>query len=133
MSESDRPARFWTARVQLPAGSFAFIVLNLADLVLTYMILTHQDTWGYETNPVARYWHGLWGLPGLVFMKFNLVAIVLVICQMLHKYRPRLARRLLMLCCIIVGVVVCYGLAMLLTYEIVSGQLGGTATIPVPG
>jgi len=126
MSNADPSTRFWTNPVHLPIESWAFIFLNLAALVLTHAILTHRDTWGYESNPVARYWYGSWGLGGLVFMKFMLVAIVLVICQILHKYRPKLARRLLVLCCVIVGVVVCYGLAMVVTYELVSSQLAGT-------
>ena len=123
MSKSDQLAtRFWTEPLHLPAESWVFLLLNLADLLVTNTILNHRDQWGYESNPVARYWHGQWGLYGLVFLKFTLVAVVLVICQMIHRYRPTLARRLLVVCCIIVCLVVCYGLTMVITYEVVSDR-----------
>lgn len=117
MSKPDPPARFWAHPLHLPAEAWAFLLLNLADLVLTNAIVNHRHEWGYESNPVARYWYGRWGLPGMVFLKFTLVAIVLVICRMIDTHRPAVARRLLTFCCIVVFLVVCYGLAMLVAYE----------------
>ena len=104
-------------KLQLEDECIAFIILNLADVVLTALILGDGDLRGFESNPAANYWITRFGMPGMIAFKFILVASVITICQIISRYRPDLAVKVLTLGCIIVGVVICYSLSLILKHR----------------
>lgn len=48
-----------------------FIALNIADYWITKVILSHET--GKEFNPVMRYMHGKFGMPGMALVKLILL------------------------------------------------------------
>ena len=130
MSRPDAGRDIFRQRIPLPMETLAFVALNLADVVLTHALLVDDPAVRrYESNVVAAAWIELAGTAGMVAFKFVLVAIILVICQMIHKYRPPVARRLLNFMCMLVAVVICYSLALILKLHMEAILTGTPAVI----
>lgn len=87
-----------------------FIGLSLADLVLTWVLLRQGDA--YEANPLARRILERSGWIGLTAFKLAIIALVVVLLSLVGRYRPEAALRGLRLGCLMVGLVVCYSVAL---------------------
>lgn len=81
----------YAAPVLFPDAYVWFVLLSAMDIMLTRLILYFD---GYEVNPVARWIIETGGLPGMVVYKFALVLIVITICELVGRVRPRVGRRL---------------------------------------
>ena len=90
-----------------------FVTVNLMDIFMTSMLL--QTGAFYESNPIAGYVVGTWGLMGMAVFKLILVAFVLMICNIIAFKRLRTAKLLLQFGTAIVGSVVIYSLFLLMT------------------
>ena len=115
MSRVGGDVSLFRQEIHMPHETAAFIVLNLLDFVLTHAIIADQDViGGYEGNVAAAAWIRMAGTWGMSLFKFTLVAVIMVICELIHKYRPPVAQRLLRLMCLVLLVVICYSLALIL-------------------
>ena len=85
-----------------------FIVLNLADWILTWIILAAL---GAEANPLAAWLLQKSGFV-LAAYKFGLTALVVVVIEVIHEARPRTARRVAITGVIIMTLVVARSLWM---------------------
>jgi len=119
MSQAGAEPNLFLRRITMPAESIALVLVNLADVVLTWAIIVDPTMGGYESNQIAAFWLVRAGLPGMVAYKFFLVGFVLVICELIHKYKPVVARRLMTFLCVIVGVVICYSLALVVKHHMI--------------
>lgn len=100
-----------------------FILASALDVWMTYLLLTHTQVLFVESNPVARYFLESWGMRGMVYFKFALVAFVAVICQWIATRRPHMARGLLWGATAVVSSVVLYSLVLLLQHTPGAGTL----------
>jgi hypothetical protein len=80
----------------------------VADLCLTWHLLSHADGQVYEGNPLARWWLDNYGWVGLAVFKLGLALFVIVVTLVIARQRPRAAGRVLMVSCGILAVVVLY-------------------------
>jgi hypothetical protein len=85
-----------------------FLCLSLADLGLTWHLLSHADGQVYEGNPLARWWLDNCGWVGLAGFKLGLALFVVVVTLVIARQRPRAAGRVLAVSCGILAVVVLY-------------------------
>ena len=96
-----------------------FVLVSALDVFMTWAILrfsaegTTRNTM-IEGNPIARWVIHHWGIRGMVYFKFAMVAVVVVIAEIVGHSRPLMARLLLFAGTAIVGSVVAYSLMLLL-------------------
>jgi hypothetical protein len=100
----------WGGHLPLESETTWFILLSALDVFVTYLLV--RDGRFVEGNPIARYFLNHWGVPGMVYFKFALVAVVVVIVQVIARRRPTVARRLVWFAILVVFGVVCYSLAL---------------------
>jgi hypothetical protein len=91
----------------LPA---AFLALSVMDLCLTWNLLELRGARFYEANPIAAavLAHGGWW--GLAMYKLLCAGTVLTAAALLARWRPRAARKVLVVACAVVAAVVGYSL-----------------------
>lgn len=105
-SSSGDGERVWWRNFQLETETAFFILVNVLDFVLTFLLLwTPGHT---EANPFARYFLDRWGFRGMLYFKLSLVTLVCLIAQIVAVHRPALARGLLIGSTAIVAAVVIY-------------------------
>jgi len=108
-------------RLPLEGETAMFILASTLDALLTrYLILYGgQDghIWFVESNPIPRYFLDSWGIDGLVYFKFGLVALIAVICQIIARSRIDVARRVLNFASIIVMGVVIYSVVLMMQHH----------------
>jgi hypothetical protein len=92
-----------------------FLCLSVADLCLTWHLLSHGEGQVYEGNPLARWWLVHYGWEGLTLFKLTLAGFVVGVTLLIARQRPRTAGKVLAVSCGILAVVVLY-----------SGVLAGT-------
>lgn len=68
-----------------------FVLLSAVDIILTWFILLLGGT---EVNALADAVIARTGLKGILIYKFCLVTIVVLICEVVGRRRPRLGRNL---------------------------------------
>lgn len=111
----DRPEsaswRMFFKRLPLEQETVRFIFVSALDVFLTYLLIT-QDRF-HEGNPVARFFLNHWGMQGMIYFKFAMVAFVAVLAQIIARKQLETARRLLNLATIIVICVLIYSLILL--------------------
>lgn len=91
-----------------------FVLVNALDVGMTAWMLHHG---GFtEGNPVALAVIHRWGLKGMVYYKFAVVAVVCTIAHIVAQSRPQLASRMLVFGTLIVGGVVAYSVALFLRH-----------------
>jgi len=111
-SEEEKRSSFWNHQLPLERETCVFILLNAMDVFMTYLMLV---TGNYrESNQIANFFLAGWGIKGLVYFKFALVAFVTVIAQIVARKKFSTGRNLLNFGSLIVGGVVIYSLAMFL-------------------
>jgi hypothetical protein len=108
-------------RLPLEAETALFILASTVDAMLTRYLLWNgsQDgrTFFVEANPIPRYFLESWGLDGLTYFKFALVALVSVICQVIARRRVEVARRVLNFASIVVLGVVVYSVVLMVQHR----------------
>lgn len=95
-----------------------FVLAGALDVVMTFLILrynaegrTHNVL--IESNPLARWVLGHWGVRGMAAFKFLMIAVVVVIAEFVGRARPVLGRTVLIGGTIVVGAVVVYSMRLL--------------------
>jgi cytochrome bd-type quinol oxidase subunit 2 len=91
----------------------AYVVLSLADLVMTWILVQGSGHRVYESNPFARDWLLSHGWTGLIIFKAGIVLVVAVACLLIARSRPRTSMVILLLGCAITGAVVIYSWALM--------------------
>ncbi len=108
--------------VQLPQETLRFVLVNVLDYVMTYLMLYYSHLQAsplqhllVESNPVAGYFIDRWGVEkGLLGFKLGMVAAICLITQRIALRQPRTARWVLNLGTLVTAVVVIYSLSLLL-------------------
>ena len=122
MSEERRSDVPWYApfRGKLPLESETtwYVLVNVLDVVLTYLLLRQSVDANaripfYESNPLARWMINHYGIKGMVYYKFALVAFVVVLAQVIATRKPLVARGVLWFGTAVVGAVVVYSAHLL--------------------
>lgn len=90
--------------------SAAFVILNGVDVVITYMGMAAGHL--TEVNPIADFFIDHWGLTGMLWFKFGIVAFVMVMVKIIARRHEHLSRGVLIVGNLIVGAVVVYGLML---------------------
>jgi hypothetical protein len=85
-----------------------FVLLSLADLYLTWTLLSEDESAFYESNPVAGWWLQHHGWLGMASFKAATVLVAGTIFVVVSRYRPQTAGKALYAGCCAVGAVVLY-------------------------
>lgn len=106
----------------LERESALFLIVSVLDVMMTYLLLgelSDEDgrTIFYESNPVARWFFEGWGVGGIVYFKFAMVAVVEVIAHVVAIRKVNVARRLLDFGTLLVATVVLYSMVLLLLHR----------------
>jgi hypothetical protein len=91
-----------------PGKLLLFVLLSMADLFLTWLLVTGTGGQVYESNPVANYWLASYGWLGLGVFKAGMVSVVSTLVLVISRYRPRTGERVLLFACSTLTVVVLY-------------------------
>lgn len=118
--------RIWETLFRLPLPlqreSCLFLIVSVLDVMMTCVLLgdlmgVTGETIFYESNPVARYFFEGWGLAGIIFFKFGMVAFIEVISHIVAIKNVAAGRRLLEFGTLIVSFVVIYSLLLLVSHR----------------
>lgn len=86
----------------------AFLVLSLADLILTKILLEQSGGAIYEVNPLADLIIQQMGWGALTFFKLGMVGMVAGIIIYIACHQPATARKLVSFACVLMSGVVGY-------------------------
>jgi hypothetical protein len=99
-----------------------FVLLSLADLVITCSLIARGGGAIYETNPVANAWLDAYGWKGLALFKAGMVVVIVGIAVLVSVYRPQTSARLLGFACLTTFVVVVYSCYVARAAGVYSGE-----------
>jgi hypothetical protein len=103
--------------VPFPFGRLIlFMVLSVADLILTWRLLLFSHGLVYESNPIARYFLSQYGWPGILGFKCVDVLIVACLTLIISSVQPAAARRVLSMACVVVASVAIYSCFLALRF-----------------
>lgn len=110
---------FFGGRMPLERETMVFVLASALDVFMTYILLsagTDRNTRMYfvESNPIARFFLDGWGVRGLIYFKFGMVAFVSIIVQIIATKRLETARWVLRFATTVVACVVIYSLMLYL-------------------
>ena len=91
-----------------------FVVVNLMDIVMTYVLL--HTGFFYESNPIAAFVMDGWGFMGMTVFKLSVVSSVLMIANIIAFSRITTARSLLYVGSTMVAGVVGYSVMLLMDF-----------------
>lgn len=104
----------------LEAETSWFILANLIDYLVTYLLLFHTtvaDGRFTESNPVAAFFLFRWGfVKGMLYFKLAVVAFVCCVVQIIATQRLEAARLVLNVGTLLVGGVVIYSLTLFIRH-----------------
>tara|TARA_R110002111_G_scaffold256979_1_gene324526 strand:- start:32738 stop:33115 length:378 start_codon:yes stop_codon:yes gene_type:complete len=109
-SEEEKIRPFWTHQLPLERETCVFILVNALDVFMTYLLLVTGHF--VESNQIANYFLTGWGIKGMVYFKFGLVAVVTSIAQIVARKKFSTGRNLLNFGSFIVAGVVIYSVAL---------------------
>lgn len=119
MDETDPPPNekktgrsFLGNQLPLERETCIFILVNALDVFMTYLLLVTGSF--RESNQLANYFIAHWGIRGMVYFKFSLVAVVTVIAQIVARKKMETGRKLLNFGSLIVAGVVIYSFVLLM-------------------
>ncbi len=106
----------WIFRRRLPLEreTSLFIIVSALDVIMTWILLRREGF--VESNPIASYFLHGWGIKGMVYFKFALVAFITVLCQIIALKKEDVARRILQFATVLVACVVLYSFSLLLRF-----------------
>jgi hypothetical protein len=88
----------WDGQAILAFESVVFVLLSACDLFMTYRLLWQHHF--YEANPIARWFFSRWNIAGLTLFKFGLVIFIILLAEIIERFRPRVGRAILLLGCV---------------------------------
>jgi Domain of unknown function (DUF5658) len=92
-----------------PGKFLLYSVLSVADLALTFFLVTHGRGHIYEGNPIANAWLSSFGWSGLILYKALTMSLLAGTLFFLSLYnRTRVAGRVLVFACLALSAVVGY-------------------------
>lgn len=100
------------SQLPLETETVWFLFVSALDVFMTYLLIRHPNY--TEANPIAAFFINHWGIKGMVYFKFFMVAFVCVITQIIAHTREDIARRILQFATVVVGAVVFYSLMLYL-------------------
>jgi hypothetical protein len=106
-------------RLPLESETALFVMASTLDALLTRFLLLYGGPNGHtfvESNPIPRYFFESWGLDGLIYFKFALVALITIICQVIARRKVEVARRVLNFASLVVMGVVIYSAILMLRH-----------------
>jgi hypothetical protein len=89
-----------------------FITLNLADLVLTLIVMNYLGM--REVHPAARWILLNFQTWGLAAYKLGLTGLVIVLAELVHRQRPRLSMGLMVFGSLLMTLVVAWSLGQMM-------------------
>ena len=95
-------------RLPHPTKQLSFVLLSLADLVLTWALIRDDLGHVYESNPVAAWCLHRQGWAGLAMFKVLMVLTSIGLSIAISRRRPRTGGSILILGCVITACVVLY-------------------------
>ena len=101
-------------KLSLERETSLFILVSALDVIMTWNLLIREGF--VESNPIARYFIDGWGIKGMVYFKFGLVAFVAVLCQIIALKKEEVARRILQFATVLVACVVLYSFSLLIRF-----------------
>jgi len=122
-TEGHRPVwkRLFQQPLPLQNETVRFVLANALDVFTTYLLLwltanRMLNASVIESNAVARFFLNHWGIKGLVYFKFAMTALVLLLAQLIALKKLESARWLLNVGTLVVAAVVVYSLVMLVRH-----------------
>ena len=113
-----RLSRLFGRHLPLERETTLFILASALDVFMTWILLYYYRSHGYvESNPIAQFFLDSWGIRGMVYFKFALVAFVVFVCQVIALKREDIASRILKFGTVVVACVVIYSFTLLLRYS----------------
>ena len=106
--------RLSTWRGLLEFEKTLFVVINLMDVVMTFLLLNHGSF--YESNPIADFVLQRWGIVGMTLFKLSVVGVVLAIANLVAIWRLETSRNLLRFGSLLVGSVVAYSVFLMMRF-----------------
>lgn len=111
--EKEQPS-FFGGHMPLENETIWFILVSALDVFMTYVLIRQPHF--REGNPVAAYFLNHWGVKGMVYYKFFMVAFITVITQIIARTRVDIAARILQFATLVVGGVIIYSLTLYLRH-----------------
>lgn len=109
------PERRWLGSpLPLDTETTRFVLVSALDVIVTWLLIRQPDF--TEANPIALFFINHWGVKGMVWFKFGLVAFVCVLTQVIARRKPETARRLMNFAALVAGAVVLYSLTLYLRH-----------------
>jgi len=90
-----------------------FAGLSLADLLLTWALISHGNGEVYESNPIAGAVLAKFHWLGLAAFKFLAFAVVVCLTAIIARQRPAVSARVLTFACSALGGVTLYSCSLL--------------------
>lgn len=105
----------WKGDLPLERETCWFILVNALDVFMTFILLNLE---GFrESNVIANYVLGRWGIRGMVYFKFAIVAFITVVAQIVAARRHvAVGRGLLNFGTFVTGCVVAYSCFLLIRW-----------------
>lgn len=106
-------------RLPLETETALFVMASTLDALLTRFLLLYRGANEHtfvESNPIPRYFLESWGLDGLIYFKFAVVALIALICQIIARRKVDVARRVLNFASFVVMGVVIYSAFLMLQH-----------------
>jgi len=104
------PPIFWR-HLPFETETTTYILMSTLDLFMTYILLRTSPQF-YESNPIANFFFHNWNIRGMIFFKFAMVTVVILISQIIGIKKPDTARRLLQCATLVVTCVVVYSFTL---------------------
>lgn len=106
---------FFTRQLPLETETSIFILANALDVFMTFMLLYTGSF--RESNEIANAVLQKFGISGMVFFKFAIVAVVTVIAQVIALKKPTTAKWVLNGGSVVVFGVVIYSVYLFVKYS----------------
>lgn len=112
--EPKNPSSILRGNLPLERETCWFILVNALDVFMTFILLNLEGF--VEANAIANYVLSRWGIRGLVYFKFAVVAFITVVAQVAATKRLSLGRWLLNFGTLLTGAVVIYSSFLLVRW-----------------
>lgn len=113
-SPPEEKGMFFTRKLPLETATCVFILVSAFDVFMTYILLNMDNF--RESNGIANLILTKFGFRGMVYFKFFVVFVVVIISQIIATRQIRTARRLLYIGSFITLCVVIYSVYLFVRY-----------------
>ncbi|MCH2181395.1 MAG: DUF5658 family protein [Mariniblastus sp.] len=110
----EKKGMFWTRELPLQTETCVFILINSFDVFMTWILLGMENF--RESNGIANWILIHFQFRGMVYFKFSVVLVVVLIAQVIATRRLQTAQRLLNAGSLIVLGVVIYSVYLFVRY-----------------